>query len=307
MGGKVEPGGPRTAGGRGRRDRLSWRCLESGPTVTTNESYHCDGLAAQLARSDPERGLKLLENLLTQRYESERWDPLGRYGERKFWSALLQSDRERALRLVLSLAQRNAVMQFHISWNLQELRSGTRCSHSDRLRARERAAGQIGEFFNYGRAFGILADRSSDHRGVSNSDRIQGALAGAAEHLGLVISGPLSTHYEAHRKEVEQVRADPTTLAAAQAWLQRLENYFRERSERELLSELEEKVNDLRRIVEDAAAPERIWAITTLLQLGRLQEVLTFMSKKEMIKLLPKLQISADKKRRIRRILNAKI
>lgn len=287
---------------------FAWRCLESGPTVTTNEGYYCDELAAQLARSNPERGLKLLENLLTQPYESERWDPLARYGEGKFWSAILQGDRQRALRLVLSLAQGNAVRQFHISWNLQELLDQERDAAILIAFALEgeRQAELVSSSITAGRSgFWPIALRIIS--AYPNSDRIQGALAGAAEHLGLVISGPLSMHYEARRKEVERVRADPTTLSAAEPWLQRLENYFRERSERELLAELEEKVNDLRRIVEDAAAPERIWAITTLLRLGRLEDVLTFMSRKDMIKILPKLQIPTENKRRIRRILNAKV
>ena len=220
--------------------------MESAPPVTTNEAYDCDQLAAHLTRSDPERGLKLLEKLFTLPYDRDRWNPLAHYRERKFWSALLQVDRERALRRVLSLALRDSITQFHISWHLREVLDQEH--DADVLVAfaleNERRAELISSTITAGRpGFWPIALRIVE--GYPRSEQIHGALAGAAEHLGLVISGPLSAHYEACRKEVEKVWSDPTTPSGTRPWLQRLEEYLRERSERELLSEVEERVNDL--------------------------------------------------------------
>jgi hypothetical protein len=136
------------------------------------------------------------------------------------------------------------------------------------------------------------------------SERTQGALAAAAEHMGLVIAGPWSAHYERCRKEAAQVGSDPGTPPRARPWLQRVEEYLRERSERELLSEAEEEVNELRRIVEDPAAPERLWAVSTLLRLGKTEAVVGFLSKPEVLRILPKLKVPARERQKIRRLLN---
>lgn len=285
---------------------FAWRCLESRAPATQNEAYDCDQLGAHLAEGDSERGLRLLETLLTGPYQSESWNPLEHYGERRFWSALLNAHRERALRLVLSLALRDPMAKFHITWHLREVLDQDR--DADILIGfaleDERQGELISSTVTAGRpGFWPIALKIVE--AYPRNERIQGALASATEHMGLMIRGPQSAHYEACRREVEHVRLDPATRAAARPWLQRVEEYLRQQSERELLSEIEREVNDLRRVVEDPAAPERVWAITALLRLGKAEKVIRLIPKEEMVKILPKLDIPAKQKQKIRRMLDA--
>jgi hypothetical protein len=284
---------------------FAWRCLETIPHVRGNEGYHCEQLAAYLAPSDPERGLGLLQRALTQPYAHDRWDPLMERPQRRFWSTLLQVARARALRLVLSLALRDSVAASHISWNLLEALDLERDANIlvDFALENERQAELIASTITARRpGFWPIAFRIVE--AYPKSERTQGALAAAAEHMGLVIAGPWSAHYERCRKEAAQVGSDPGTPPRARPWLQRVEEYLRERSERELLSEAEEEVNELRRIVEDPAAPERLWAVSTLLRLGKTEAVVGFLSKPEVLRILPKLKVPARERQKIRRLLN---
>jgi len=284
---------------------FAWRCLETIPHVRGNEGYHCEQLAAHLTPSDPERGLGLLERALTQPYVHDRWDPLAEHPQRRFWSTVLQFSRARALRLVLSLALRDSVTASHISWNLREVLDLERDANIlvDFALENERQAELIASTVTARRAgFWPIALRIVE--AYPRSERIQGALAAAAEHMGLVITGPWSAHYERCRKEVAQVGSDPATPPRVRSWLQRVEDYLRERSERELLSEAEENVNELRQIVEDPAQPERLWAVTTLLRLGKTEEVVELLPKPEILRILPQLKVSASERQKIRRLLN---
>jgi hypothetical protein len=284
---------------------FAWRCLETIPHVKGNEGYHCEQLAAHLTAVDPERGLGLLRRALTQPYVYDRWDPLAERPQRKFWPMLLQTARARALRLVLSLALPHSVAASHISWNLRGVLDLER--DADILFGfaleNERQAELIASTVTAGRpGFWPIALRIVE--AYPKSERIQGALVAAAEHMGLVIAGPLSTHYEACRREVAQVKSDPATPPRVRPWLQRVEEYLRERSERELLSEAEEEVNELRRIVEDPEAQERLWAVSTLLRLGKTEMVVRLLSRPEMLRILPKLKVPARERQKIRRHLN---
>jgi len=225
--------------------------------------------------------------------------------QRRFWSTLLQVARARTLRLVLSLALRDSVTASHISWNLREALDLERDANIlvEFALENERQAELIASTVTARRpGFWPIAFRIVE--AYPRSERIQGELAAAAEHMGLVIAGPLSAHYERCRREAARVGSDPATPPRVRPWLQRVEEYLRERSERELLSEAEEDVNELRRIVEDPAAPERLWAVSTLLRLGKTAAVVGFLSKPEMLRILPKLKVPARERQKIRRLLN---
>ena len=60
----------------------------------------------------------------------------------------------------------------------------------------------------------------------------------------------------------------------------------------------------MRRIVEDPEAPERLWAVSTLLRLGKTEAVVGFLSKPEMLRILPQLNVHARERQKIRRLLN---
>jgi len=130
-----------------------------------------------------------------------------------------------------------------------------------------------------------------------DSRKIQHALANGVEQMGQVISGPWSVHLENCRKDVERVLIDHSTPAAARLWLVELEAILRDRAERHLVEEIDGEVNDLRYFAENPMAPERLWAIETLLRLGRMDELQKLLSKDELLAVLPRLQMPAEELR----------
>jgi hypothetical protein len=132
---------------------------------------------------------------------------------------------------------------------------------------------------------------------------LQEDLDDGIEHRGLMIGGPMSVHHERCGREVGAVRSDPTTPRAALAWLERVEQALRLQAERELLREVEENVNELRRVVEDPAGPE-LWAVRTLLRLGKIDEALQISSKEELLRSIAALDLTGPAKRELRRRIN---
>lgn len=223
---------------------LAWRCLESGPPVQHTEEYDFDRLAAHLAPTDPDRAFALLERLVTLPYDRDAWDPLQYSGTSRFWSTLLDTDRERSLRLVLSLALKDEMAHLRVTWDLRTLIDQERDAASLIAFAREGedAAAVVSSTITAGRpGFWPIATAIVD--AFPKSDRIEGNLAAAAEHMGLVISGPFSEHHDSCRREVERVLAETTPSVAARRWLEQVAKHLREQAERERLAEADEEVN----------------------------------------------------------------
>lgn len=283
---------------------FAWACLESVPKITANEDYDCDQLAAHLARSDMERGFRLLDRLLTSPPDRDTWNPLSPDRERRFLSALLGSDRDRVLRLAFSLGVRDAIVGIHITWDLREILDQERDIDTLvalALESQEQAAIISSTITAARPGFWPIALRIL--QAYPNNERIRGNLAGGIEHLGLLVDGPLSAHYEACRQEVARIRANTDTPRESKSWLKSVEEQLRTLSEQQLRSEIEEDINDLRQVVEDPAAPERLWAIDTLLRLGKVKEVVGLIGSKEVAAVLRKTRLPAREKQKIRRLL----
>jgi len=110
---------------------------------------------------------------------------------------------------------------------------------------------------------------------------------------------------ENRRKEVERILKDDATPIAARPWLEELESSLRTQAEQRLISEIDEEVNELRHVVEDPASPERLWAINTLLRLGKVHQVRKLLSEDELLTILPKLQLPEGDSEEIRRRIEA--
>ena len=284
---------------------FAWRCLETLPRGSENQHYDCDHLAAQLAPSDPERGFRLLEATLTRRYDRENWNPLRNYGDREFWSVLLELDRTRTMRLVLTLALGDERSQSTITWDLREIVEQER--DADVLIAfaleGQRKAELIANSVSTAQpGFWPIATRLIE--AYPKNERIQGRLADAAAHMGTWIAGPMSAHNERCRREVQKQLADSTLPATTRGWLRRLEASFREQAEKELLKEIEDNVNEVRRIVDRPDAPERAWAVGTLLRLGKVREALAIAERRELLRCLSELAMPRREKARLRRMLD---
>jgi hypothetical protein len=284
---------------------FAWRCLEMLPRGSRNEHYDSDRLAAYLTRDDPERGFRLLERALAQPYDRENWNPLRQYGDRKFWSALLEHDRGRAISLVLRQALKGALERFTITWEFREIVDQVHDAETLIAFAGQskRAAELVAESVTAARpGFWTVAFRLIEAN--PKDERVLGRLASAAEHLGHVIAGPLSAHYEHCRKEVEARLMDQSTPSAVRPWLRRLEAGLKAQVERELLSEVEQDVNDVRQIVDAPDAPERGWAAATLLRHGKVREALAIANRRELLRHLSRLKISKREKAELRRSLD---
>jgi hypothetical protein len=268
----------------GELEEFAWQCLERAEDVGPNDGYRCDLLASTLAKADSERGFRLLETLLLQPYEKGAWNPIARHGEKRFWNQLLEWDRPRCLRSVLSLALKEAEARFPVTWNLRE--TIDQVEDGDFLVSfaleSERHAAIVSESIAGGRpGFWPIALRIAEH--YAGSDEILASLASSAEGMGRVFTGPWSLHLGSCRLDVERVLNEPATPPGARPWLQRLEASLRERAEQSAISETDEEVNDLRRVQDDPAAPERLWAIKRLVSLGSIDDLLGVMTKDELL------------------------
>lgn len=286
----------------GQLAEFAWQCLEVVPPVTANDSYDCDQLASKLAQFNTERGFRLLEKLLIQPYERECWNPIDCHGQNKFWNVLRNAGREHALRIVLSLVLDDPVQRFRVTRNLREVVDQE--SDADVLIAfaleGERQAELVCGCFTAGRpGFWPIALKIIEK--YPNSQKIQVALSSGVEQIGPVIWGSWSVHIENRRKNVERILKDAATPVGARPWLEGLESSLRTQAERELISEVDEEVNDLRHVVEDPAAPERLWAIKVLLRLGKVDKALRLLSKDDLLTILPKLQLPESELAEIRK------
>lgn len=266
---------------KGKLADFAWLCLEAAPPVTDHsDAYDCDRLAAKLTQSDLERGFRLLVKLLTLPFERKSWNPIDRHSRREFWNVLCQADSDRTYRLVIDLALEESSQHFGIPWDIyeminQELDADVLLSiASENEQQAELVCNGVSterpDFWDI--ALNIIEK-------YPNNRRIQSALARGVEQMGWEFkSGPYSLRLENYRKDVERVLNDTETPAVARPWLEELESSLRERAERALISEADEEINDLMRAVENPASPERLWAIRTLLRLGKTDAVQRLLS-----------------------------
>jgi len=283
---------------------VAWQCLEACPPMNMNIAYDCDQVAASLTKKDPERGLRLLESLLRQPSERGCWEPLERHRGSEFWKSLEASLGDRALISVLSIGLADPIVRFRLTWSLSDVVDQE--AYAELLlrfaMEREKQAELVAEIIDGGRpsfwtiAIGIVEN-------YPGSARIKSALTAGAEHTGHVITGSYATHLEKCRKEVEDVLNDKSTPPGARGWLQELQSFLRTYRDREQASEIDEEVNEYLRMAGNPEAPERLWAIRTLLRQGKLKELLTSLSKTDLIPLLRHLDLSEGEAAEIRRRL----
>jgi hypothetical protein len=289
----------------GELAEFAWLCLESMPKVTGNDEYDCDQLAARVMKLDPDRGFRLFEQLMKQAGRRETWNPLGHYRERKFWTALLIVDRVRAVRLAFSVAASSSGVRGAVTWDLRDALDQAQ----DRdivvayaLEGRDQAELVADVITSSRPGFWPIALRIVE--AYAKDEPLLENLAHGIGDLDRMTPGPLSAHFERCSREVGAVRADPATPRAAHAWLERIQRALRLEAERRLLQEVEENVNDFRRMVESPAAPERRWAVEALLRHGKIDEALKISPKEELLRSVAKLELSVSAKREIRRRIN---
>lgn len=286
---------------------FAWQCLEAAPPVSNNEVYDCDQVAAKLAQEDPERGFKLLETLLIQTEDRRSWCPIDRYtGGNEFWSVLYQADRRRALRTVFSVALRDPLYSFRVTWNLEELLNQQADadilldfaleSESQAILVAESITNAKEGFWPI--AFGIIG-------AYPTSPRVWDALTRGVEQTGRMIEGPYSQHIESCRKEVEKKLADPVTPAAARPWLRDILGRLEGEIARNVIWEYDEDANNLRRYIEseNKNSPERLWAISRLLKFADWKDVRKLLTVEDIEEALPQVDLPERKRKALEKAL----
>ena len=223
-----------------------WRCLEAARSASHLDDYELDRLASVLAWRNPERGFRLLEALLT-RGDEAAWKPISDHQENQLWTALREIDRERAIRLVVSLAATDKPRVMGIPQSLQGVLD-QQADH-DLLVAlateNERQAEAIANSITAGKAgFWPLAAkllvRYPDNRLVQS-----GVELGACRIRGGAISywGSSADQTELVLGEVKQVLGDTDTPEAARPWLEGFATLLREKAERQRIEEADEDID----------------------------------------------------------------
>lgn len=287
-------------------DEFAWRCLEATPPVAHDDIYDFNKIASKLAQVNPDRGFKLLERLLTEPSERHSWNPIDRYGAREngLWEVLHKVDRERALRIVLSLALRDPVKQFQITWDFQDIvdQQGDRDLLIKLALENEKQAKVIAESITTAHPeFWPIAFKIVER--YPGNESMQSALTAGIEQMGQVHSGPYSLHLMSRRNEVERVLNDPKTLSAARLWLRDVLSRFETEIAQQIIWEYDEDANDLRRYIEDKESPERIWAIGRVLKYAEWKDIRRLLSVEDIEEALPQVDLPAKKRRSIERAL----
>ena len=135
--------------------------------------------------------------MLSQVEHKRSWCPIDRYaGGNEFWNALRGFDRERALHTVFSVALRDPVSRFRVTWNLEEVLD--QASSGDilvklALETEEQATLVAESITSAKEGFWEIAFRVLET--YPSSRKIWDALTRGMEQEGQIIEGPYTSSY----------------------------------------------------------------------------------------------------------------
>ncbi len=221
---------------------LAWAVLETHPT--SGEAWDFDIVAAALAPNNLDRAFDLLRSYLILPPDVRSWEPLDRHGGNRFWNVLWEADRSRALQILLRVSAEFPLAAWRISWHLPEVLDLIR-DHELLLEFARRSEGNA-EFASasitaakegfWPLAVQILAL-------FPENAVIRRNIAYAAEHMGQVIVGPSSQHYERCALAVTEAIENEATPDRVRPFLRDLEQRLRATAETERHKEENESVN----------------------------------------------------------------
>jgi hypothetical protein len=221
------------------------RRLASARSRSPYDDHLLDQLAAALARRDNDGGFRLFEELLSA--DEPAWDPVEVNRENLLWGVLRDADRERLLRLVVSLAAKEQPKIFGVVQALQGVLDQE--ADEDLLMSlamkNERQAEIIANSITAAKAgFWALAVKLLER--YPHNEIIQsGVELGARRTQGGTITywGPSADQTESVLAEVMQVLEDAKTPEAARSWLEEFATFLREKAERERIEEADEEID----------------------------------------------------------------
>ncbi len=212
-----------------------WKILQA-PSDMGRDDYprddysNYDSVAAYLTRIDKERGFMLLAHLLTSAEYSRSWNPL-REDRHKFWTVLLETDHDRALRTVMEIALNASENRFQITWELRSVINITRDKDfliKFALEGAEQAlvvcacidAGQI-EFWSI--ASEIIGRYEKDAKTLL---KIQQELTDGAYFTGKAYWGGKSSYLEQRLLDLRNILKDSSLASSSRLWLEGIERSF---------------------------------------------------------------------------------
>lgn len=290
-----------------------WRCLKVAKTFSIHDEIACDRLAASLSRRDPERGFELLEHLLVRPYEYGAWDAAGP-DHKEFFEALCEADRERALRLVLSLADEGKSFGHSVYAGFQGALDQERDASiliGFAAAGRTQAQAVCAMITSTQPGFWPLAARILEmYPGLTPENEmlhieLEEAAKGREEGVVMREGRMAVDRLIESRRDLQEVLSDDETPEKARPWLEDFSKHLGGMIERHLLDDARGEAALVRRgRLPEPTTPEeadgRLYAIRRLLQLGLVERALEVFSRRELLKLLPRLRFSEEDEKRFR-------
>jgi len=280
-------------------EELAWRCLEVATPEVAQGYYECDQVAARLTTSDPDRGFALFEYLLREFGSGSHWHPIAPYTPREFWTALCAANRVRAMQLALSASLSEGTTSLDSRLGLLEV--------IDQVQDKD----TLLDFAEQSEQHALVVSRSfvAAQQGFwplaleilqmyPEAVSIQDALEAAARRENVLFSigtvGSWSQSLERIVEEIQTILDDTSTPAIARDWLRRVQSALRKDAERAREMESGMQTSQQALVPDVPDAPERIWAIKSLLAAGKLDEAHGLISRNEAIELLPAMGLTED-------------
>jgi len=224
---------------------FAWRYLEANPVMSLHlGAYYCDMIAAQLAHLDRDRAFALLDRVIREERDGQRWNPLISRPQMTFWHELTTIDRARGLAILLEAARGDSPtrwsVQFHLP-NLIDLEADAPLLLDYARRGEDEAIDVCHAITGGDLRFWPLAFQLVEL--YPQSRHLTAELEARVEQLGQMIRGPYSEHFRRCLDDVAQTRQQPGASANVRAWLDdfasRLERAWQEQRRREA----DERVN----------------------------------------------------------------
>ena len=223
-----------------------WQCLGKARSSSQRDDYDLDRLSAALAQRNPEEGFRLFEGLL-RGIDEAGWEPISDRPENQLWHTLRNADRERAIRLAVSLAATDEPRIIGIPQMLQGLLD----QQTDRelllslAMEEEKQAEIIANSITADEAgfWPLAVQLVAQHPG--NEDIQSGLELGARRIRGgfIFFGGSLADQTESVLEEVETVLEDTDMPEAARLWLEDFTAILREKVKRERIEEADEDID----------------------------------------------------------------
>jgi hypothetical protein len=290
-----------------------WWCLGHAATDSLNNGYSVDRLASLLSRPYPNSGFILMEWLLRRPFNFGDWTPVSYDSENLFWKALCESDRERAYRLLISLAQENSSLTGYVAGGFKGVIDQERdgdllltIAKEGRSKAElvaKMLSGAKSGFWPI--AIGIAEAFPLD---IAQNERLRGEIEIAVFEPEFLIrpqGRELANLLEARRKEIEGLLGDDATPETTRRWLKDLAEHLRGAFEQTLMSEASEEAETFRTGTlmdpkNSEEAKQIYFALRRLVESSRFDLVQQLLSRDELLRLLPKLKFSEQDEEQFR-------